>query len=58
MGVSALVFYMNGKHHKSIVKDTNPLQSLFFKANKPEQVSSEPLTKEEPSKPSSSKTTH
>ena len=31
MGVSALVSHMNGKNHSSIVKSTNPLQSLFFK---------------------------
>ena len=31
MGVSALVSHMNGKNHSSIVKSTNPIQSLFFK---------------------------
>ena len=31
MGVSALVSHMNGKMHKSFMKDVNPLQTLFFK---------------------------
>ena len=46
---------MNGKQCKRIAKDTNPSQSLFFKAYKPEQVSSLPSTEENPSKLSSSK---
>ena len=36
-GVSALVSHMNDKNHSSIVKSTNPLQSLLFKPKpKPE----------------------
>ena len=30
MVVSTLVLHVNGKYHKSIVKDTNPLSSLYF----------------------------
>ena len=47
---------MNDKHHKSIVKGTNRLQSFLFKANKPNQASSQSSTEEDLSKPSSSKT--
>ena len=35
--ISALASQMNGKHHKSMVGDTDPLQSLFFKVYKPER---------------------
>ena len=30
MVVSTLVLHVNGKYHKSIIKDTNPLSSLYF----------------------------
>lgn len=53
MGVSALVSHMNGKNHKSAVKDISPLQTLFFKDNASIQSSTQPALKSNSSSNSS-----
>ena len=47
MGVSALVSHMNGKNHSSIVKSTNPLQSLFFKPKPKPEPNSQSLAEQQ-----------
>ena len=47
MGVSDLVSQMNGKNHYSIVKSTNPLQSLFFKPKPKPEPNSQSLSEQQ-----------
>ena len=41
MGVSAIIYHMNGKNHQRVKNVTSPLQSLYFKPKEPGDIDKE-----------------